>query len=155
MTFGEILVEPACAHDRPRNARRLQFGLGGFRGRLASTGQKDQLLQPRLASKSGKAGNRFDTSSYGDIGLVGDIGARDAVERSRPAVRPLPVERHFGGSRHGPRSDAARLEPRVDASTGLSIGANDEGDVLWHGFSPFYKHENDSYLTKAINSRIP
>jgi hypothetical protein len=59
IALREILIEPARAHDRPRNAGSLQFRLGALCARLASAGQQDHPLQPGPVRNGGKLGYRF------------------------------------------------------------------------------------------------
>ena len=116
IALREILIERARTHDRPRNAGGLQFRLGALCARLASAGQQDHPLQPGPARNGGKLGYRFGRAFHRQVGLVGHIGAGDAVKRRCPAFWPFPVERRFGGTRDRSCGDAARPEPRIDAA---------------------------------------
>jgi hypothetical protein len=108
IAFGEILVEPACAHDGPGHAGLLQRRLRPLCPRLAAARQQYDALKPVLVRQLADFSDRVTGAFDRKIRLVGDVGHRDAGKRGRPRPGPGPVERHRRRTRHRPRRDAAR-----------------------------------------------
>ena len=125
-----------------------------LRARLAAARQQDDVLQPLLAGETAELRDRITGALDREIGLVGDIGLGDTVQRGRPRLdlvqsNGIVVERETGRVAM-PRafSRALTRAPVFPSPPMMRIGSSDMG-------YPFCtKHENISYLQKAINSRI-
>lgn len=83
-------------------------------------------MQSLCVRQMAEFGDRLHCSLDRDIGLIGDIGFGDAVERGRPGFRTGPIEGDHGGTRDRTGNDATGLQARIHATTGLSAAADDE-----------------------------
>ena len=90
--FGEILVEPACPHDRPFEAGRDHDSLAGLGFLFAAAGQEDQPLDAAPLRQVDKGLDRILRARHGKVGCVGDVDRRDTLEARLPAFLIVPVK---------------------------------------------------------------
>ena len=96
VVLAEVLTEPRGAYDRQLRAGGSNGPLGLLGLGLTATGQQHQSRDSLRDGELGKCADRLDRAGHGEVGLVGNVGRCDAVERRTPGRSVLPVERRLG-----------------------------------------------------------
>ena len=98
IAFGEILIEPAGAHNGPVETAFLHDALAGLGVWLSASRQQDEMLHALRFCAFDKVPDRLLGGGHGEVRRVADIYRAHASQHGVPAGRLIPIE----GGRAGP-----------------------------------------------------
>ena len=83
-------------------------------------------MTPFRAREAGEIAYGFGSAWSGEIGIIGDIGGRDAFERGCPGFGIFPIEGGAGAARADAHGNTLRGQTFGDTAAGFAGAANDQ-----------------------------
>lgn len=128
--LGKILVKPATANDGGGDSGVENESLAELGFFLATTGEKDDLLDLLLLGDREESANVIGSTRDGEVGMIGKVERLDAGKHLVPIGVIVPIEAQFAGARcaSGPMSEL--LKTLDDPASCFSTASDhEEGSI--------------------------